>query len=71
MNLYINGLPVSQLTGVTQEIGNVTSNLYIMSRGGTTLFMPGNLGMVRMYNRALTAAEILSNYNTNRKRYGL
>jgi hypothetical protein len=70
-NLFINGTSVSQVTGTTQEISNVTSNMYIMSRGGTGLFLPGNLASFRMYNRALSASEILKNFNCTRTRFRL
>lgn len=31
----------------------------------------GDLGLVRIYNRALTASEVLQNYNTTKTRFGL
>ena len=62
INLFINGSLVSQITGATYELGNVTNSMYIMSRGGTNLFLPGNLNCFRMYNRALSQSEIQQNY---------
>jgi hypothetical protein len=71
LRLYVNGVFAAQTTGVTQEIGNVNSNLYIMSRGGTSLFLPAKLGILKIYNRALSAAEILQNYNAQKSRFNL
>jgi hypothetical protein len=34
------------------------------------LFWDGNIGIVQIYNRALTAAEVLQNYNATKSRYG-
>ena len=71
LRIYVNGVFAAQTTGVTQEIGNVTSNLYIMSRGGTSLFMPANLSILKIYNQVLSATEIAQNYNAQKSRFGL
>jgi hypothetical protein len=34
-------------------------------------YFTGSMGALQIYNRALTAAEILQNYNSTKKRYGL
>jgi hypothetical protein len=31
----------------------------------------GNIAIVKVYNRELTAAEVLQNYNVERSRFGL
>jgi hypothetical protein len=33
--------------------------------------LAGNIGQVKIFNRALSATEILQNYNATRKRFGL
>jgi len=33
--------------------------------------MTGSVAIGSLYNRALTAAEVLQNFNANRKRFGL
>jgi hypothetical protein len=33
--------------------------------------MSGNVAIARIYNRALTAAEVLQNYNALKSRFGL
>jgi hypothetical protein len=69
--LYINGVSVSSnssgaapsLSGTAFTIGN-RSNL-----SGTHL--GGNVYLTKFYNRALTASEVLQNFNFYRTRYGI
>jgi hypothetical protein len=69
--LYINGVSVSSnssgaapsLSGTALTIGN-RSNL-----SGT--YLGGNVYLTKFYNRALTASEILQNFNFYRTRYGI
>ena len=70
-NIYINGARVAQRASVTQEIGNAVSNLHIGSRGGGSLFLPCKMASFRMYNIALSATEILQNYNATKGRFRL
>jgi hypothetical protein len=44
--------------------------LTIGSRGGIQPFK-GNIASVQIYNRALSADEVLQNYNTTKGRFGL
>ncbi len=71
ISLYINGSRVAQNTAVTQEIGNAVSNLHICSRGGGSLFLPCKMSSIKMYDRALSATEILQNYNATKGRFKL
>lgn len=69
--LYINGVSVSSnssgavpsLAGTALTIGN-RSNL-------TGTYLGGNVYLTKFYNRALTASEILQNFNAYRTRYGI
>ena len=69
--LYINGVSVASnsggsvpnISGTTFAIGN-RSNL-----SGT--YFGGNVYLTKFYNRALTASEILQNFNFYRTRYGI
>jgi hypothetical protein len=69
--LYINGVSVASnssgsvpsISGTTFTIGN-RSNL-----SGT--YFGGNVYLTKFYNRALTASEILQNFNYYRTRYGI
>lgn len=61
--LYINGISRST---------NTTSNPN--APAGSTLISSafnGNIAIARIYNRALSATEVLQNYNTTRIRFGL
>ena len=37
----------------------------------SSIYFKGNIGVVRVYNRALTATEVLANYNSTKAIYGL
>jgi hypothetical protein len=72
---YLNGsLDASYNIAGTTSVGS-THNIEI---GRDEAFVPnsnawmgGNVGMFQIYNRALSATEILQNYNATRKRFGL
>jgi len=72
---YRNGTPgaATSLVGVNQ-VSN-TSQVGIAHRinpAGTAQFLfKGGIGIIRIYNRALTATEVLQNYNANKAVYGL
>jgi hypothetical protein len=74
VSIYINGV----------NNGSVGTNYSSISKGGATnlrlgddpdlsqsLYFQGNIYATRLYNRALSAAEILQNYNATKSRFGL
>ena len=63
IQLYINGVPVSS-TPATGSIQTTTTPLRIGGNTYATEFFQGMIDELRIYNRALTAAEILSDMNT-------
>ena len=72
--LYINGTLVNS----DAQTGTIATNANGMSigayggyNGGKGYFYNGNIASVKIYNRALTAAEIQQNFNTNRGRFGI
>ena len=67
--LYKNTQLIAERTDVTAELGNSTSDIFIFCRNGTGLFLAARLGHIKLYNRALTAQEILQNYNATKGRY--
>jgi len=69
VKIYINGV----LESTTSRSGSQTpSSLRIgAANGGTSEFYNGDLPIVKIYNRALTQAEILQNYNHYKTRFGL
>jgi hypothetical protein len=71
--LYINGISVASTSG-----GSIPSlsgtDLRIGGRSGgnsPNSYLGGNVYLTKFYNRALSAAEIKTNYNAAKGRYGL
>jgi len=72
--LYLNGVEVYN-AALSGAIGNVYANdLRIGARnapGAPTSPFKGYIAAVHMYNRSLTAAEVLQNFNNGRQRFGV
>ena len=69
--IYIDGeLNQAAQSNSGQVYAAETTNLQI-GRRINDLFYAGNIGFVQIYNRALTAAEILQNFNATRGRFGV
>jgi hypothetical protein len=66
--IYING--VSVLT-FTITIQSQVANLFGGAEANANQFASCQISSFNMYNRALTAQEVLQNYNSTKKRYGL
>jgi hypothetical protein len=66
--IYING--VSVLT-TTITILNQINNLFGGAEANASQYASCQVSSFNMYNRALTAQEVLQNYNSTKKRYGL
>jgi hypothetical protein len=69
---YINGVQ-STTSNYSQTFSSVGTNPTIGHDAnlGNPDYWPGNISNVTLYNRALTAAEILQNYNATKGRFGL
>ena len=68
--VYRNGVLEGQSgAGVTFTVN--TSNLYIGSNNSTNYYLDGNMANLKIYNKALTAAEVSQNYNAYKSRFGL
>jgi hypothetical protein len=50
---------------------NVTSSRINVASGVVLESLQGDIAIARIYNRALSASEVLQNFNTNRGRFGL
>lgn len=77
VNLYINGLLVNSQSN-TISLPNNTARVYTIGRqsfeygGGIgNSQYNGNIAQVSIYNRALSADEVLQNYNATKGRFGL
>ena len=68
--VYINGVAITTQTGLTGTIPTNTTGLFLGAYGpGTSYFMDGKIAVSRVYNTALTAAEVLQNYNAQKNRF--
>ena len=73
-NIYINNTLKS--TTIGSSTGNVPlitdpDFIYLNSVEGTSDYLDSSLSMCMIYNRSLTAAEMLQNYNATKGRFGL
>jgi YD repeat-containing protein len=61
---YVDGAPIAytKLSSGTGAGNFANSTLYFMSRASSSLFGPGSLDEVAIYNRALSAAEIAAHF---------
>ena len=70
---YFNGTAsgnvVSLPAGGIFHYGGTTSPYQIVGLGSS--WLNGSIPLVRLYNRALTAQEVLQNFNALRGRYGI
>ena len=75
LKLYINGILYATTTGITT--GNIVNNSNSVVQYGkdpryaTNRFFNGQISANYLYNRELTASEILHNYNATKYRFGL
>ena len=75
--IVINGLSVTGYLNGTQDYTGTysaftTQDYAVLGRHGTgSYYYDGKIGKVSVYNNALTAAEVLSNYNAMKPRFGL
>jgi len=74
VNTYLNG--ATALTNQTNSQGfvNAMNNVTIgrgFALGGSERYFSGNIGPVTIYREALTAAQVLQNFNATKGRFGL
>jgi hypothetical protein len=72
--VYINGNSVGTgtTTGtVATNANGVSIGVYGGYNGSRGYYYNGNIGVVKVYNKVLTAPEVLQNFNALRGRYGL
>jgi hypothetical protein len=70
IKFYVNGALVTTVSNAGSNIASTGSTFRIGadSRNGATV-TNGDIATVRMYNKALTAAEVLQNYNAQKNRF--
>jgi hypothetical protein len=72
--LYVNGVSIGTRFHSFASVKNTTSPLSIGSFGDGSAFgqwLNGRMGIVRMYNKALTFSEVSQNFNADKSKYGL
>ena len=72
LKAYKNGslLTWSTVRTIPTSLGTSTASTYIGARNGANVFS-GNMASHQIYNRALSANEVLHNYNALRDRFGV
>ena len=69
---YVNGILVLDGTGTPPaDFSSTAGNSFRISGLGGSFYSDGNVANVQIYNRALSASEVLHNYNTLRGRFGV
>lgn len=70
---FINGTSVGSVNHNLSSLLNTPANLYIGSYNGGEFsqWFNGRIGIVRLYNTALTVTQIQQNFNADRSKYGL
>jgi len=71
LRMYINGVLVQSNVNAFNPSYASLSNFYIGSLNTTLERFQGTISVINVYNRALSAIEILQNYNTTKTRFGL
>lgn len=69
-NMWLNNTQVQNVTGNT--VGDISYNVNVrVSNENGSYFTTQNVASIQIYNRALTADEVLQNYNSTKSRFGL
>lgn len=71
VKLYINGNLDSQSSSTLASTGISNNSTLIKLFKNSTIYASGNIYNVSMYNRALSAQEILQNFNATKGRFNL
>ena len=70
---FINGSSIGSVNHALPSILNTSANLYLGSYNGGEFsqWFNGRIGIVRLYNTALTSAQVIQNYTADKSKYGL
>lgn len=73
LETYVNGVSIGSVNHTLTSILNTTANLYLGSYNGGEYnqYFNGRIGITRLYSSALSAADVLQNFNADRADYGL
>ena len=70
LKLYVNGVNVATTPSNGVAV-NSSTPINLMKRWDLASVWGGSLGIIRIYNAALTQAQVTQNYNANKARYNL
>jgi hypothetical protein len=73
-SLYLDGIFITSVTDAARNNANSGVALTVGARssgGPASSFSTGRSSIVQIYNRALSASEVLQNYNATKGRFGL
>ena len=70
---FVNGNSIGSVSHSLGSILNTTTGLYIGSynNGEYPQWFDGRIGITRLYNKSLTASEVLQNFDADKSKYGL
>jgi hypothetical protein len=73
LRTFVNGVETSYSTRVNSLSSTLPNTATSLEIGAATYyqFFNGSISIVRLYNRVLSATEILQNYNATKSRFGL
>ena len=71
LQTFVNGASIGTVSHSLASILNTSANLYIGSynNGEFAQWFDGKIGIVRIYNKALTSTEVINNYNADKWKY--
>jgi hypothetical protein len=71
LKLHVNGNPTLSTPTTASSTWANNGGIYLMRRWDSANYFGGSLAVVRIYNRALSTAEIYTNFNAQRARFGI
>lgn len=70
LRTYADGVLDNTSGAITYSTTGQNNYIGMSNHAGNYNFFNGNMGLVQFYNRALSGAEVLQNYNATKGRYG-
>jgi hypothetical protein len=73
LETFVNGVSIGSVSYTLSSLLNSGNALYLGSYNGGEYpqWFAGRIGITRLYNTALTSAQVLQNFNADRETYGI
>jgi hypothetical protein len=68
---YINGVSITLITSNTFGGISQVNTLGTLNNGTSNFYLNGSIAQTLIYNKALSESEVLQNYNSTKRRFGL